>query len=129
MGMFDGMFGGFNPQMPIDPGLPMAINQQGQNGQGGLFGMMGGQGQQPGGGLLGLNFGGQQPIADIGGQGQGLFGFGSPGQGGMNPMMRFGLGMAGMPMGGQQMMPQQFAMRPQQQQPRQPGSFNPHQLY
>lgn len=84
--------GGFMPQIPTDAAMPMAINQDGQNG-GGLFGnLFGGGGQQPGGGgLLGLNLGGQQPLYDMGGKGSGLLGFGSPMQ---NPMMRYGLNMA-----------------------------------
>jgi hypothetical protein len=121
MGIFDGMFGGgFMPQMPQDPAMPMAINQDGQSGQG-LFGGMlsgaqNGQGGMfgQGGGLLGLGFGGQgnKPIYDLGGQGSGLLGFGSPGQ---NPMMQYGLNMASPGMG------QMFA--PQQQAPQQPPTM------
>lgn len=129
MGLFDGMMGGG----------PMPINADG------AAALAGGQ---QGGGLLGMNFGGQQPLMNMGGQGTGLLGFGSPGQGGMNPMMRFGMGMAGQ--GG--MMPQQPQQQPQMQMPQQqpliptgqglfhqmygggqmqqpPGGFNPHRLY
>jgi hypothetical protein len=131
--MFEGLFGGgFTPQMPTDPAMPMAINQGGQNG-GGLFGGM--FGQQPGGsggGLLGLDMSGRTPLMNMGGQGSGLLGFGSPDQ---NPMMRFGLNMASPGMG-QSFQPQQPPQQQQRWAPRQaprpqisPAGLNPHQLY
>lgn len=113
--MFEGLFGSFTPQMPSDPAMPMAINQDGQNGQG-LFGnLFGGLGQQQGGGLLGLNFSGNQPLYDLGGRGSGLLGFGTPQQ---NPMMRFGLNMASPGMGNMfqpQQQQQTFSFMPRQQ--------------
>jgi hypothetical protein len=113
MGMFEGLFGGgFMPQMPQDPAMPMAINQDGQNG-GGLFGgIFGGGQQQPGqgGGLLGLDMSGRTPLMNMGGQSSGLLGFGSPNN---NPMMRMGMNMAMPPQQQPQQQPVPQTIQPQ----------------